>query len=110
MRTRRREYRRFVFGVNTTLVAHLRSMPHSVRQICLPWLIFGSSGLEEQPPCVATANVRRMSHSERVGKCVQRTAHTASGEIHRRVIACSHPFTNARELPPPRPVLIPDTY
>ena len=51
----------------------------SVRQVCIPWLIFGSSNRTVQPACIARDLVRRAKDFETNGKCVQRTIY----ETHR---------------------------
>ena len=79
----------FVFGSSntTTIGSVLAEQPRSVRQVCMPWLVFGSSGLVRQPSCMTAANTRRRSLSEWVGKCVQRTELIVDASIHRTVMA-----------------------
>ena len=58
----------------------------SVRQVCIPWLIFGSSNRTVQPACIARDLVRRAKDFETNGKCVQRTRYTRRIEVHRSVM------------------------
>ena len=76
----------FVFGPNVTVGSHLRSLPLTTRQVCLPWVVFGSGGAVEQPACVTAANVKRACMSDSMGKCVQRTAQIETAQIHRSVM------------------------
>lgn len=79
----------FGFGArsNESVAEVLRTLPPSIHQICMPWLVFGSGGAITQPACVTATNVLRASISEWVGKCIQRTALIASAQIHRSVMA-----------------------
>ena len=83
----------FFFGTqNTTLATFLASLPDNVRQVCVPWTVFGSGGLIEQPACVTASNVMRRSRvteaglTKGIGKCIQRTAATTAAHIHRSVL------------------------
>ena len=76
----------FAFGINTTLARFLRQLTPAKQQVCLPWIIFGSSNLTVQPACVTEANVRRRGNVEREGKCFMRTRRILSAEIHRTVM------------------------
>ena len=69
----------FSFGINATLASFLRSLPTTVRQLCLPWVTFGRASanknsdgsprlLKWQPECVAKANVWRRANSGTIGK------------------------------------------
>ena len=83
----------FAFVQNGTLAAALTALPLSVRQFCIPYTTFGSSGLQAQPVCVTSANVmRRATRTDAaigrgIGKCLQRTTEIASVEVHRSVLA-----------------------
>jgi len=76
----------FAFWINTTLARFLRQLTPAKQQVCLPWIIFGSSNLTVQPACVTEANVRRRGNVEREGKCFMRTRRILSAEIHRTVM------------------------
>ncbi|EOD08417.1 hypothetical protein EMIHUDRAFT_217596 [Emiliania huxleyi CCMP1516] len=76
----------YAFGVRQTLASFLASSLPSVRQVCIPWLIFGSSNRTVQPACIARDLVRRAKDFETNGKCVQRTRYTRRIEVHRSVM------------------------
>ena len=47
----------FVFGANTTVAEFLHTLhPTTAKQVCLPWLVFGSGGAVKHPSCVTAAN------------------------------------------------------
>lgn len=76
----------YLFGVNESIATHLRGLDQSIRQVCAPWIIFGSGNLTRQPSCVTTANVLRAGSSDHVGKCLMRTDLILAVEIHRSVM------------------------
>ena len=83
----------FAFAThNSTLATLLASLPDGVRQLCIPWTVFGSGGLIEQPACVTASNVMRRSRvteaglTKGIGKCIQRTVTTTAAHIHRSVL------------------------
>ena len=79
----------FIWSPNGTVATVLQSLPLETRQVCLPWLSFGSGNLTAQPSCVTATNVLRMDTSHpglAIGKCIMRTRQIASVQIHRSVM------------------------
>ena len=76
----------YIFGVNTTIAHFLHQLALSTRQVCMPWITFGSGNLSAQPACVTASNVYRRGIPDKAGKCIMRTRELAHAEIHRSVM------------------------
>ena len=77
----------FAFGVHHSLAAVLTSLPHHIAQFCMPWITYGSSGHESQPPCVTASCIHRAAWpSEALAKCITRRQDLLMPGIHRSLL------------------------
>lgn len=92
----------FVFGVNDSLHRLLRNMPPEIHQLCMPWLIFTSSGMKKHPKCVTKSCINRHVRPSRIGKCATRQQELQRFELHRSILIGEsyHKRNNTRCLCP----------
>lgn len=76
----------YAFAVNSTLASYLQALDNRTRQVCMPWLEFGSNGRKKQPTCITRELVHRHRNAAWIGKCMQRTAEITHTHIHRSVL------------------------
>lgn len=94
----------FVFGINHTLRRVLHDTPSHIHQVCIPWLVFTSSGLEKHPKCVTKSCIYRHVHLKSIGKCATRRHELQRIEIHRSMLIGEfyHRRNNSRCMCPDR--------
>jgi len=79
----------YAFGVELSLASVLKSVVRRTTQLCLPWLVFGSSGHERTPSCLPSSNLYRARSAPRgslIGKCFQRRRHVRELHVHRSLM------------------------
>lgn len=73
----------FLYARKGTLKRYLKNKKKRVRRIFVPWLMFGSSGYEEQPERVVNSFTRRRKKYEKQGKYFVRGSCLKSIRCHR---------------------------